>query len=171
MSHKLPVGDCRACRSALRFPQPRRVRSVRILVANTPSMYREAVAISLRLHRPDAEVMLGPPAAFYGRVERFGPHLVVLDHGDGLLLGGLPTALPRLELRLGATMDGSIGADGRAVEVEGICTEDLLALVDEVENTPPSRGGGVALAWGRSTVRAKTPVGVRSSCPGRPSGS
>lgn len=108
---------------------------MRILVANTPSMYREAVAISLRLHRPDAEVTLGPPASFYGRVERFGPHLVVLDHDDVLLSDGLPATLSRFEIRLGATMDGRIGANGRVVEVEDASTEDLLALVDEVEKT------------------------------------
>lgn len=110
---------------------------MRILVANTPLMYREAVAISLRLHRPDVEVMLGPPGALDGRVEQFWPHLVVLDHGDGHLRQGLPVALPRLEIRLGATMDGWIGANGRVVEVEDVSTEDLLALVDEVEETNP----------------------------------
>ncbi|QIN79685.1 hypothetical protein GBA65_15400 [Rubrobacter marinus] len=109
---------------------------MRILVANTPLMYREAVAVSLRLSRPDAEVMLGDPPALYGRVERFDPHLIVLDR-DGLLLGGLPAALPRLEILLGATMDGRIGANGRSVDIENVGTEDLLALVDEVAETGP----------------------------------
>lgn len=108
---------------------------MRILVANTPSMYREAIAVSLRLNRPDAEVLLGPPGALDGRVERFGPHLVVLDRGDDALLDGLPVALARLEIRLGARMDGRIGANGVVAEIEDIDTQDLLALVDEVERT------------------------------------
>ena len=108
---------------------------MRILVANTPKMYREAIVVSLRLNRPDAEVLLGPSGALDGRVEQFGPHLVVLDRGDDALLGALPVALPRLELRLGARMDGRIGANGGGTEIEDFDTEDLLALVDEVERT------------------------------------
>lgn len=108
---------------------------MRILVANMPKMYREAIAVSLRLNRPDAEVLLGPSGALDGRVERFGPHLAVLDRGDGVLLEGLPIDLPRLEVRLGATMDGRISANGGVTEIEDIDTEDLLALVDEVEKT------------------------------------
>ena len=109
---------------------------MRIFVANTPSMYREALAVSLRLHRPDAEVLLGPPGALDGCVEQFGPHLVVLDLGDGALLEGLPVALPRLEIRLDTRMDGWISANGRVTEkIEDIDTQDLLAPVDEVEKT------------------------------------
>ena len=132
MYQKLFVGDCRAYPFASRFPQQRNVRILRIIVANTPKMYREAIAISLRLNRPDAEVLLGPSGALDGRVERFGPHLVVLDRGDDALLGALPIALPRLEIRLGASMDGRISANGRVREIENIDTEDVLALVDEV---------------------------------------
>ena len=78
-------------------------------------------------------MLLGPPEAFDGRVERFGPHLVVLDRGDGVLLDGLPVALAWLEIWLGATMDGRIVANGGVKEIEDIDTQDLLALVDEVE--------------------------------------
>lgn len=108
---------------------------MRILVANTPPMYREAIAVSLRLNRPDAEVLLGPPEVLARCVERFGPHLVVLDRGDGFLLDGLPTALPRLEIRLGPRMDGRITAYGGVTEIEDVDTQDLLALVDVVERT------------------------------------
>ena len=135
LHQKLFVGDCRAYPFALRSLQWRRVRILRIFVANTPSMYREAVAISLRLHRPDAEVLLGPPGALGGSVGRFRPHLVVLDRGDGALLEGLPVALPRLEIRLDTRMDGWISANGRVTEIEDVGTQDLLALVDEVEKT------------------------------------
>lgn len=110
---------------------------MRILVANTPKMYREAIAISLLLNRPDAEVLLGPLGALGGSVGRFGPDLAVLDRGDGALLDGLPAALPRLEIRLGARMDGWISANGGVTEIEDIDTQDLLTLVVEVEKTIP----------------------------------
>jgi hypothetical protein len=115
----------------------RSVRIVRILVAVNPRMYREVLALSLHQHRPDAEVLLCPPEVLDRELGRFEPHLVVLDDNDGAAPDGLSGVLYRVEILLGASMDARIGVDGRAREVKDICTEDLLAVVDEAEKMIP----------------------------------
>ena len=110
---------------------------MRILVATNQRMYREVIALSLHNHRPDAEVLLCPPEALEREIERFGPHLVVLDDNDGAAPDGLSGVLYRVEILFGASMDARISVDGQAREVKDICTEDLLAVVDEAEKLIP----------------------------------
>ncbi len=116
----------------------RSVRSVRIIVAVNPRMYREVIALSLHQHRPDAEVLLCPfEAALHQEIGRFRPHLVVLDDNDGAAPDGRSGVLYRVEILLGASMDARISVDGRAWKVKDICTEDLLAVMDEAEKMIP----------------------------------
>ena len=110
---------------------------VRILVAVNPRMYREVIALSLHRNRPHAEVLLCPPEILVGEVKRFKPHLVVLDDNDGAAPDGLSGVPYRVEILLGASMDARISVDGQAREVKDICTEDLLAVVDEAEKMIP----------------------------------
>ena len=110
---------------------------VRIVVALKKRMYREVIALSLHNHRPNAEVSLCPPEALDHEMGPFRPHLVVLDDNDGAAPDGLSGVLSRVEILLGASMDARISVDGRAQEVKDICTEDLLAVVDEAEKMIP----------------------------------
>ena len=110
---------------------------MRLLVAVKPRMYREVIALSLHNHRPDAKVLISPPEALDREIGRFRPHLVVLDYNDGAALDGLAGVLYRVEILLGASMDARISVDGRAREKKDICTEDLLAVVDEAEKMIP----------------------------------
>jgi hypothetical protein len=110
---------------------------VRIVVALKKRMYREVIALSLHNHRPNAEVLLCPPEALDHEMGHFRPHLVVLDDNDGAAQGELSGVLSRVEILLGASMDARISVDGRAREVRDICTEDLLAVVDEAEKMIP----------------------------------
>ena len=110
---------------------------MRILVAVKPRMYREVLALSLHQHRPDAEVLLCLPEVLDREIGRFEPHLVVLDDNNGAAPDGLSGVLYWVEILLGASMDARISVDGRAREVRDICTEDLLAVVDEAEKMIP----------------------------------
>ncbi len=110
---------------------------MRILVAVEPRMYREVIALSLHQHRPEAEVLICPPESLDQEIGRFGPHLVVLDDNGGTAPDGLSEVLYRVEILLGASMDATISVDGRAREVKDICTEDLLAVVDEAGKMNP----------------------------------
>jgi hypothetical protein len=100
-------------------------------------MYREVLALSLHQHRPDAEVLICPPEALDRETGRFEPHLVVLDDNDGAAPDGLSGVLYRVEILLDASMDARISVDGWAREVKDICTEDLLAVVDEAKTMVP----------------------------------
>ena len=115
----------------------RSVLMVRILVAVNPRMYREVIALSLHRNRPHAEVLLCPPEVLDRETGRFEPHLVVLDDNDGTAPNMLSGVLYRVEILLGASMDARISVDGQAREVKDICTEDLLAVVDEAEKMIP----------------------------------
>jgi hypothetical protein len=100
-------------------------------------MYREVLALSLHNHRPDAEVLLCPSETLDRELRRFKPHLVILDDNDGAALDGLAGILYWVEILLDASMDARISVDGRAREVKDVCTEGLLAVVDEAENMIP----------------------------------
>jgi hypothetical protein len=101
---------------------------MRILVAVSPLMYREAIALSLHQHRPGFEVRLAPPEAAQEQVREFGPHLLVRHDADGLdpeVLDGVPFWV---EVRYSDSMSATIDS---TYEVRDISTEGLLRAVDE----------------------------------------
>ncbi len=53
------------------------MKRMRVLVANEPRSYREALAITLQALRPQIAVMAGDPTDLDRDVVRFEPHLVV----------------------------------------------------------------------------------------------
>ena len=110
---------------------------MRILISVKPRMYGEVIALSFHNHRSDAEVLLCPPEILYQELGRFVPHLVVLNDNHGATPDGMSGVLYRVEILLGASMDARISVDGQAREVKDICTEDLLAVVDEAEKMIP----------------------------------
>ncbi len=72
----------------------RNVCIVRILVANSPRMYRESLALSILRHRPNFEVMVASPEDLVGAMEHFAPHALVRDDDgagtgtpDGVVVG------------------------------------------------------------------------------------
>jgi hypothetical protein len=104
---------------------------MRILVAVSPLMYREAIALSLHQHRPGFEVRLAPPESAQEQVREFGPHLLVCNDADGLdprVLDGVPF---RVEVRYSDGMDAKINIDGRDEEARDISIERLLSVADE----------------------------------------
>ena len=52
------------------------VESKRIVVANEPRSYREAMAVACRVLRPEVEVILAEPADLDAAVARLDPQLV-----------------------------------------------------------------------------------------------
>lgn len=106
---------------------------MRILVTVQPQMYREALALALYQHRPDIEVMLGPPKSLDGRKEDFWPHLLVRNDTDGADMELYRRALCWVEVLYSDGMDARVRLDGEVREIEDICMDDLLALVSETE--------------------------------------
>lgn len=107
---------------------------MRVLVTVKPEMYRETLALALRERRPEAEVMLAAPGALGGKIEAFGPHLLVRDDNDGATPEVLETIACRIDVLMTDGMGARIKLDGRVRRVEDMAVEDLLAVADEVED-------------------------------------
>lgn len=105
---------------------------MRVLVTVKPRMYREALALALHEHRPDAEVMLAPPESLDGEVEDFGPHLLVRNDNDGAGPEYLNAIACRIEILFTDGMGARVNLDGRVRKMDDMGVDDLFAVVDEV---------------------------------------
>jgi hypothetical protein len=112
---------------------------IRVLVALSPRMYREAVALSIQQGRPGlVEVRLAPPEAMEEELASFGPHLLVHNEASADARdGAVPVpetalqAVPyRLEVLYSDGMDARLSADGHISEIRDASTDDLLEAVD-----------------------------------------
>jgi hypothetical protein len=106
---------------------------VRILVTVKPQMYRETLALTLHEHRPDAEVMIAPSESLDGEVTSFRPHLLVRNDDDGAGPESLNAIACRIEILYSDGMGARINLNGRIRQIEDICVDDLLRIVDEAE--------------------------------------
>ena len=104
---------------------------MRVLVAVSPLMYRETIALSLHQHRPGFEVRLAPPEAAQEQVREFGPHLLVCNNAGRLDPEVLDDVHFWVEVRYSDGMDAKISIDGRAEEARDISIERLLKVADE----------------------------------------
>ena len=104
---------------------------MRILVAITPRMYREAVAGYLLQHRPGYEVRIAAPQDVEEEVRVFPPRLLVHNDAEGLEPGVLRGVPCRIEVLYSDGMDARISVDGRVEESQDISTEVLLRVADE----------------------------------------
>ena len=120
----------------------RNVRIMRILVANSPRMYREALAMAVLKRFPDAEMIIASPEALDGQVKRFSPHVVVRDD-DGENLGVPEGVVCWVMVRIADGIDARIFVDEQVTELHDATMEDLLAALDRA--TEQLRANGVGL--------------------------
>jgi hypothetical protein len=121
------------CIISCRVSCERGVRIVRILVTTKPKMYREAIALALHRHRPDAEVMLVSAESLDGEIESFQPHLLLHNDKDGIPPEALESVTCRIEILFSDDMDARVVVDGEVTRIEDMSIDELLAVVDEVE--------------------------------------
>src|ERR687894_3191304 len=107
---------------------------VRVLITVEPRIYREALALAVQRHRPDAEVLMVQEGAMDGQVSGLAPHVLVRDDGGAAfpeeLLGSV---VCRLEMLYTDHMAARVSVGGRSFTIEDARMDDLLALVDEAE--------------------------------------
>lgn len=107
---------------------------VRVLVTVEPRMYREAIALAVRSHRSEAEVLLVGAHALDGQVDDFDPHVLVRNDSDEpipeVLLGSLVCTM---EVFFTDGLAAQVSVEGRSYRIEDATLEDLLGLVDEAE--------------------------------------
>lgn len=117
-----------------------RTRIVRVLITIVPRMYRESLALTVKRHHPDFEVMLGNMASLDVQAESFRPHLLVRNDTDGADLESMPDmqgVLCWIEILYSDSMGARISLDGEVWEIKDISTEDLLGIVDRTQRLIP----------------------------------
>ena len=111
---------------------------VRVLVALSPQMYRQAVAFSIQRNRPGlVDMRIASPGAME-EIASFRPHLLVHNDLRGDPRGGtVPVpeealeAVPhRIEVLYSDGMDARLSASGRVIELSDTSTDELLRAVD-----------------------------------------
>lgn len=113
---------------------------MRILVALSPRMYRQVVALFIHQQRPGHEVRVISPEATAGELESFGPHLLVRNDSDGLSPQSLGGVRFWVEIQYSDGMDAKISADHHISEVKDMSMEDLLGAIDRAAETTGEAG-------------------------------
>lgn len=103
---------------------------MRILVANTPLMYRQTLALAIHRHNPDFEVLISSPASLDGEVERFGPHALVRDD-DGIEVGSPEGVICWVGIVIDNHLKARISMDGEVSELHEVRLEELLNALEE----------------------------------------
>ena len=103
---------------------------MRILIANTPLMYRESLALAVHRHNPDFEVMIADPASMDGEAERFGPHALVRDD-DGIEAASPDGVKCWVGIIIDDHLKARISIDGKVSEIHEVSLNELLAVFDE----------------------------------------
>lgn len=104
--------------------------TTRVLVALSPRMYREAVALSVQRNRPGLDVRCVPPKEAERELAVFRPRLLV--HNDDAPIGAaaLSCVPGRVEVLYTDSMNARVVSDGRAEEAGDMDTAGLLKVVD-----------------------------------------
>ena len=116
----------------------------RVLVAISPRMYREAMALSIHSNRPGLDVRLCPPEDAEAEISRFRPHLLVHNDTAPIPDGALARVPWRVEVLYSDSVSARVVADGRDEEVGDMDVGGLLAVVDA------AAGPGLAREAGRA---------------------
>ncbi len=107
---------------------------LRVLITVEPRMYREALALTVRSHRPETEILLVSEYALDGQVDGFAPQMLVRNDGGATfpekLLGSV---VGRMEVLYTDSMSARVTVGERSFTIENACVDDLISLVDEAE--------------------------------------
>ena len=113
---------------------------IRVLVALSPRMYRQAIALSIHHNRPGLDVRAAPPEAAAGEIEAFPPHLLVYADTAPIPEGALDGILCRVEVLYSDSMDARVSADG---QLERIADMDVGGLLRVVDRAAALAGGAI----------------------------
>ncbi len=116
---------------------------LRVLITVEPRMYREAIALTVRSHRPETEILLVSEYALDGQVDGFAPQMLVRNDGGATfpekLLGSV---VGRMEVLYTDSMSARVTVGERSFTIENACVDDLISLVDEAEGLASRSGTG-----------------------------
>ena len=103
---------------------------MRVLVANTPRMYRESLALSIQRQRPNFEVLLADPNKLDGEVERLSPHALVRDD-DGVEKWSIDGVVCWAGIIIDNHLNARISVNERISEIHDVSLEEFIAALDE----------------------------------------
>jgi hypothetical protein len=124
---------------------------MRVLVALSPRMYREAIALSIHRNRPGLDVRSAPPEDAERELANFLPSLLVHNDNPPIPEVALADVPCRVEVRYSDSMSAGTHVGGRAEEVGDMGVGELLGVVDEAARLP---AGGVPSEDGRGAAHA-----------------
>jgi hypothetical protein len=113
---------------------------VRVLVANTPLMYRESLALSIQRARPNFEVLLAAPEDLNGQVESLAPHALVRDD-DGVETSSPNGVVCWVGIIIDNHLNARISVNGRVSEIHDVSLEEFVAALDETERLISTNAG------------------------------
>ena len=119
---------------------------IRVLVALTPRMYREVIALSIHRNRPGLDVRSAPPEEAGREIGTFRPHLIVHNDTAPIPQGALAGVDCRVEVLYSDSMSVRVHVDGRVEEVGDMDVGGLLGVVDAAAGSP---NGEILSAEGR----------------------
>jgi hypothetical protein len=102
----------------------------RVLVALSPRMYRQALALPIHRNRPGLDVRAASQEDAAGEVAAFRPHLLVHDDTAHIPEGALAGVPCRVEVLYSDSMDARVSADGRLERIGDMDVGGLLRVVD-----------------------------------------
>ncbi len=105
---------------------------MRILIAVSPTMYRETLVNVLRNHRPNDEVRLADPQTLGQEASSFRPHLIVCnDNASQVREVSVPSWVV---IRYQDSLNASVFLDGQDTQlIQDIQIEELLAVVEQTQ--------------------------------------
>ena len=109
---------------------------LRVLLANEPRSYREAIAAVLRGTRPEASIFEADPSAINLEVAYHRPDLVICSRATSAVR---VLVASWVELYSDHGPLSLVCVDGRLSEVEGMQLQALLSIVDRVGNPDACR--------------------------------
>ncbi len=108
-------------------------RKARVLLANDPRSYREAMAAVIRKTRPDVEVETADPGVLDKRITSPTLDMVVCSEATGAVRSKVPVWV-ELYPEHGARSVASIR--GKQEEYDDVQLPDLLAIIDRAVDVP-----------------------------------
>lgn len=102
---------------------------MRILIANTPLMYRESLALAIHQHNPDFEVMIANPASMDGEATRFGPQALIRDD-DGIEVASPDGVVCWVGIMIDDHLKARISFEREVSKVHEVSLDELLAALD-----------------------------------------
>ncbi len=92
-------------------------------------VYRDVLAVGIRILRPRAEVETADLEALEEEVERFRPQVLICSRSDEVDLSGWPAWI---ELPMDPTRPSKVSIGGRYSERSNPTLRELVGIIDEV---------------------------------------